>query len=161
MGRVSINDKVTFGFKNVNGKAFKLKIERSPRGTFINRLTLPLIRQRIVTVMNKYGRQAEKLAKTPGWSPYLNSHLVRSIKWQSAKRKGFTGLIRGDLTVAVPYGRRWELDLTHPRRLYLQRALEAVQPLFAAELQNKRVMEEILIGKRKLIGGKNPFSFTG
>lgn len=161
MASVSNNGRITFGIQNVNGQAYKLQVIDSPRGTWITRLTLPTIRSFVVATMNKYGRQAAEIAQDPNHSPYLTGALVDSIMWETAQRRGFTGLTIGKLTVGVPYGRKQELSPTQRKRLYLQRALQQVFPHFFAEVSSKGVFEDLLLGKRAQLGGIRPTNFDG
>lgn len=148
MGSVHSGGRITFGFRNINGRAYDIKILQTERGTFIDRLTVPTIRNFVVSRANEHGRQAEAIAKTPGHSPFLTGELIKSIKWVSATRNGFGGLITGDLSVGVPYGRRQEFE-HKTKKLYLHRALAAVFPAFLASLNNKDILEEVILGRRK------------
>jgi hypothetical protein len=97
--------------------------------------------------MNKHGRAAEATAKEPGHSPFALGNLVASIQWENAKRKSFTGLITGNLSVGVPYGRRQEFE-HKSRSFYLRRAIAKHFPKFVASLRRKGVIENILLGRR-------------
>jgi hypothetical protein len=143
---------MTFGFKNVNGVAFDIKLLQTPTGRFPSERTVSGIRSHIIDVMNKHGRRAERIAKEPGWSPFLTGALVRSIKWLEA-RKGDFGrrVISGALTVGVSYGRRQEFEHSSRSR-YLGRALDAVFPDFVNDLRDRRVMEDIFFARRQ-VGG--------
>lgn len=147
MAAVSERGRITFGFKNVNGRAFNLKIIDSPRGTFLTKLTVPTLRNRTVAIMNKHGREAERIAKSPGHSPYLTGLLVSTIVWRSAKRRRFSGLVLGQLEVGVVYGRVQEY--THKTRaFYLHRAMMQVYPGFISDLQDAGAIEDILLGRK-------------
>lgn len=147
-----MSEKITFGFKNLNGVAFNVKIMNAPRGRFPNVKTANQIRNYLVKVMNKHGKEAERLAKTPGWSPRLTGALVKSIKWHRASAGVGNGrVVRGSLQVSVPYGRRQEFE-NRTKAFYLLRAIQAVQPAYLADLQDKDIMEDILFARRRQVG---------
>ena len=135
-----------FGFRNLNGRAYKVTIEKSFRGVFVDRLAAARMRQHAVSSMNRAGRNAEMIAKSPGHSPYKTGALVNSIKWVNAKRRGFDKLIIGRLTVGVPYGRRQEFE-HKTRRLYLHRAIQQALPGFERDLGDKGRLENVFIGR--------------
>lgn len=143
-----MTNKMTFGFRQLNGAAFQIKLESTPTGRFPSPRTIGGIRSFVIKEMNKSGREAQRIAREPGHAPFLTGALVRSIKWRKARQgRGLSGVITGALTVGVPYGRRQEFE--HPTRsLYLQRALQQVFPDFVARLRNRRVLGDILFSRR-------------
>lgn len=148
-----MTNKMTFGFRQLNGAALQLKLEKTPTGRFPSPRTIRGLRNFTLKQMNKSGRAAQRLAKSPGHAPFLTGALVRSIKWRKATAgKGISNVITGALEVGVPQGRRLEFE--HPTRsLYLQRALQAVFPEFLANLRNRRVLGDILFSRRRQISG--------
>lgn len=144
--------KTTFGFKNINGAAFDIKVIDTPNG-WPARSTIKQLRQYIVDEMNSAGEYAKKLTKVPGWSPRLTGALVRSIKWDPASvGRTQKRILTGALTVGVPYGRRQEFEHKKKGR-YLARALERAFPRFLSALRRKNVLEDVIFGRRVQIGG--------
>ena len=144
--------RMTFGFRNLNGAAVQIKLENSPTGALPSARTVRGLQRHVIRTMNKFGRRAARIAKSPGHSPRLTGALVASIRWRKAgegKRAG--RVITGALEVGVPYGRRQEFE--HPtRKLYLQRALQAVFPEYLQALRNKKVVGDVLFGRRRQVG---------
>ena len=139
--------KTTFGFENINGNAFDIKVLQTPNG-WPARSTIKKLRQYIVDKMNEAGYYAKKITKVPGWSPRLTGKLVRSIDWIEASA-GATQkrILTGALTVGVPYGRRQEFEHKKKGR-YMARALEMAFPKFIQALRDKNVMEDVIFGRR-------------
>ena len=143
-----MSNRMTFGFQNINGAAMDIKLLETPTGTFPSERTVEGLRSYIVNTMNKYGKRAERLAKSQGWSPRLTGALVRSIQWLEARKGGTAGrVLTGALTVGVPYGRRQEFE-HKTRSRYLGRALDAVFPGFVDELQSRNILEDIMFARR-------------
>lgn len=151
MTKFTKGGKITFGFKNLNGVAFDLKVISAPKGTFINNLTAINLRNFVVSEMNKAGKNAEKLAKKRSHSPYLTGALIRSIHWQNARKGKGPRVIVGSLAVDVPYGRRQEFE-NPTKPFYLRRAIQANFPKFISALKRRGAIENIILGKRKQIG---------
>lgn len=143
----------TFGFRNINGDAFDIKVLEAPNG-WPARSTIKKLRQFIVDEMNKAGEYAKKITKVPGWSPRKTGKLVRSIDWLDATTSSQRRILSGALTVGVPYGRRQEFEHTTKGR-YMARAMERAFPKFIQALRNKNVMEDVMFGRRKQIGDEN------
>ena len=151
MAKVARNGQVTYGFKNISSEGANIKIIKAPRGSRFGgiRATYKL-RKHVVTVMNKHGRKAAKMAKSSAWSPYLSGALTRSIYWERARSKGAGGrLTFGSLVVGVPYGRKQEYSVRQPKRMYLHRAVLSVLPGFQREIRNPRNIESIVLGRGK------------
>lgn len=148
-----MTNKMTFGFRNVNGSAFNIRLLETPTGRMPSEKTYQDLRSFLINTMNKYGKRAEALAKTTGWSPYLTGALVRSIQWMNARRseRDAHRVIRGSLLVGVPYGRRQEYE-HKTRGWYLHRAINAVYPEFISEVRNRRIIGDILFGNTRQIG---------
>jgi len=143
--------KTTFGFSNINGRAFDIKVLETPNG-WPAHSTLKNLREYIVEKINDAGRNAKKLTKTPNWSPRLTGKLINSIDWIEASGSGRQRILSGALTVSVPYGRRQEFE-HKTRGRYLARAIERAQRLFVRHLRDKNVMEDIIFGRRKQASG--------
>lgn len=148
-----MTSKMTFGFRDVNGSAFNIRLVETPTGRWPSAKTFIDLRSYVIKTMNKHGKQAERLTKTPGWSPFKTGALIKSIKWIKAQEsdKDSRRVIRGALTVGVPYGRRQEFEHS-TRGLYLQRALEAVYPAFLADLQDRNILGDVLFARRRQAG---------
>ena len=148
-----MTNKMTFGFQQLNGAAFKIRLEQTPTGRFPGPHTIRGLRNFVIKEMNKSGRAAKRIAKTPGHSPFLTGNLVKSIEWRKARAgKGVSNVVTGALLVGVPYGRRQEFEHS-TRSLYLQRALQAVFPEFLSNLQDRRVLGDILFSRRRQASG--------
>lgn len=147
MAKYTSHGRITFGFEEVEAGVIKVKIAQTRKGSWIQKLTLPTLRNFVVKEMNLAGHKAEFLAKSPSWSPYKTGALIKSIKWISAKRQGFTQILVGALSVSVPYGRRQEFE-HRTKGYYLLRALQAVQPQLNAKLANRKIIDEIFVGER-------------
>lgn len=147
-------NKMTFGFKNINGAAFDIKLIETPTGQWPSERTIENLRNYVVKTMNKHGKEAEQIAKSPGWSPYLTGALVNSIQWMEARGGTTEGrVLTGSLTVGVPYGRRQEFEHRTKSR-YLQRAMEAVFPDFVDDLQDRNILEDIVFSRKQIsVGG--------
>lgn len=140
---------MTFGFRNLNGSAIQIKLVQTPTGRFPSARTVQGLRRHVIRTMNKYGRRAVKVAKSPGHSPRKTGALVNSIKWRKAVEGRVRGrVITGALEVGVPYGRRQEFE-HNTKRLYLQRALRQVFPEYLAELRNKKIVGDVLFARRR------------
>lgn len=149
--------KFTFGFKNVNGSAFDIRVVDAIDGQWPSDRAVRGLRSFIVDEMNRAGRQAVLIAKTPGHSPYLTGALVKSIKWIKAEKGAISSrVLTGALSVGVPYGRRQEFEnATRPR--YLERALEQAFPDFIQAIQDRGAIEDIIFGRRRMEGGGQRF----
>ena len=147
-------NKMTFGFRNVNGAAMNIKLINTPTGSWPSERTILGLRSHIVKELNRHGKRAEALTKTDGWSPRLTGALIRSIKWIEARGSELASdrILKGALSVSVPYGRRQEFEHTSRGR-YLGRALDAVFPGFVASLRNRNVLEDIIFSRRQGGGG--------
>ena len=144
--------KITFGFRNINGQAFDIKVLQAPSGRWPSERTVLGLRRYIVNKMNEAGRRAEAIAKQPNWSPFLTGALVRSIQWLDAREGlGASRVLVGALSVGVPYGRRQEFENKSKSR-YLGRALDVAFPTFLSSLRDKNVMEDIIFGRRSQVG---------
>lgn len=149
--------KITFGFKNINGNAFDIRVVKAPDGSWPSARTVSGLRTFIVKEMNRAGKSAEAFAKSPGWSPRLTGALINSIKWIRAEKGGAEGrIITGALSVGVPYGRRQEFENKSKGR-YLARAIEAAFPEFIQKLRDRNVLEDIIFGRRKQFEGGQRF----
>lgn len=140
--------KMTFGFRNVNGAAFDIKLLQTPTGRFPSERTVFNIRHHVVKTINVAGKRAWYLTQIDGWSPKLTGALVNSIRWLEASKSEVysSRVISGALTVNVPYGRRQEFEHT-TRGRYLARALEAVHPEFLDDLKNRNVLEDVFFSR--------------
>jgi hypothetical protein len=149
--------KMTFGFRNVNGTAFDMRVLEAPNGRWPSDRTVRSLRSFVIDKMNEAGKRAERIAKSPGWSPRLTGRLVNSIHWIDAAGGNVLGrVLSGALSVGVPYGRRQEFE-HKTRGRYLARALEAAFPDFVSELRNRNILEDVIFGRRKMEGGGGRF----
>tara|TARA_R110002096_G_scaffold388802_3_gene583133 strand:+ start:2022 stop:2459 length:438 start_codon:yes stop_codon:yes gene_type:complete len=141
--------RMTFGFQNLNGSAIQLKLLKTPTGRMPSERTIRGLRNYTVTIMNRHGRRAKKIAKTPGHAPWKKGHLNRSIKWQKAKKGSNAGrVVVGAITVGVPYGRIQEFE-HKTRGQYLHRAIAKVWPDFLADLKKRGVLGDVLFARRR------------
>ena len=142
-------NRMTFGFRNLNGSAVQIKLLETPTGKFPSPRTVKGVQRFAASRMNKHGRRAARIAKSPGHSPYLTGALVRSIRWRPARDGRVIGrIITGALEVRVPYGRRQEFE-HKTRSRYLLRALQMVYPDFVSDLRNRRILGDILFARRR------------
>lgn len=145
--------KMTFGFRNVNGVTMSIKMLSTPNGRWPSAKTSDAISDYVVERMNYYGKRAEKLTKTRKWTPVLTGNMMRSIKWNDAKRaQGIGAFVTGSLGVFVPYGRFQEFN-NRRKPFFLQRALDAVYPSFIRSLRRRNIMEGIIFSKYQGGGG--------
>jgi len=146
-------DEMNFGFRNVNGAAMDIKVIHAPKGRWPSERTIVGIRNHVIRSLNQAGKRAEALTKTNGWSPRLTGALVRSIKWIEARGSESVSdrVLKGALTVGVPYGRRQEFEHLSRSR-YLGRALDAVYPGFLASLRDRNILENVLFSRGQMGG---------
>jgi hypothetical protein len=153
----------SLGFRNINGKAIKLVVEKKVSNKLFTREANKNLQRWIVSAMNKAGRLARDKAKNKDWSPYLSGALISTIKWDKAKFTANRNAVRGDLVAGgksthvktkpiVDYARVQELTNPNGKKFYLKRALTLIaQPEIKRLLTEKKIYEDILIGGSKFI----------
>lgn len=108
-------------------------------------LTPEAKREYASNIINNAGTIAAEIARSPSHSPYLTGRLVGSIKWEPSRSKIS---IQGALSVNVPYGRIQEFAPFQPKRLYLYRALKAVEPFIKREFRKFLIDKDAIITRK-------------
>ena len=102
-------------------------------------------RELAANIIDNAGVIAVSIAQNPNHSPYLTGRLIGSIKWEPSRSKIS---IQGALSVNVPYGRIQEFAPFQPKRLYLYRALKAVEPFIKREFRKFLIDKDAIITRK-------------
>ena len=126
---------------------FRVTIVDSPTGREPSMQTLRNLAKFVVRQMNIFGRNAHKTTQQRDWPPFDTGLLQSSIRWDDARHTGNANFTPGHLSANVPYARLYEVGSNHPRRRYLGRAIDKNEKAFLRALRNRKVVEDIMIGR--------------